>query len=68
MSKSIRIVQKAEERAIYFTIPNVDLREFPEDVWKALINGFLEGLLKTFQLPSVEIIETAVHTEWRISY
>ncbi|MFX0124971.1 MAG: ADP-ribosylation factor-like protein [Candidatus Hodarchaeota archaeon] len=68
LSKSIKIVQKAEERAIYFTIPNAELREFPEDAWKALINGFLGGLLKTFQLPSAEILETAIHTEWRINY
>ncbi|MFX0183051.1 MAG: ADP-ribosylation factor-like protein [Candidatus Hodarchaeota archaeon] len=68
LSKSIEIVQKAGERSIYFTIPNAELREFPEDVWKALLNGFLEGLLKTFQLPPAEIVETAIHTEWRINY
>jgi DNA-binding response OmpR family regulator len=67
-SLNIEIVQKAGERSIYFTIPNAELREFPEDVWKALLNGFLGGLLKTFQLPPAEIVETAIHTEWRINY
>jgi len=65
MSKAIKIIQK--ENAIFFTIPNAQFRDFPENVWKPLLNGFLSGLLKTFQLPEAEMVESAIHTEWRIN-
>lgn len=65
MSKTIKIIQKKD--AIFFTLPNAYFRDFPEDVWKPLFNGFLSGLLKTFQLPEAKMLESAIHTEWRIN-
>lgn len=66
-SKTLAVSQ--EGQYLYITIPDWSSQDWPPELTTLLIDGLLEGILKTFHLDPPQVVKTkGVLTTWKITF